>query len=76
MNWGSFAWRLVGIGWFVAVSIVGLMLFGLWLDKKLNTVPWLSLTGATLGTFVAMYGVYRLLAPGLKGDDHGNLDKK
>jgi len=76
LNWGNFAWRLIGIGWFVAISVVALTLGGLWLDKKLNTVPWFSLAGATLGTFVAMYGVFRLLAPGLKGDDKGSLKRK
>ncbi len=74
MNFGSFTWRLIGIGWFIAISIVGLMLFGLWLDKKFNTLPWLSLTGATLGTFVALYGVYRMVSSGLK--EEGNPKSK
>lgn len=76
MNWKSFAWRLVGVGWFVAVSVIAFTLGGLWLDKKLNTTPWLSLTGATLGTFVAMFGVYRMLATGLKGEDKGSQNGK
>lgn len=75
MNWGSFAWRLIGIGWFVALSIIVFTLGGLWLDNKLNTKPWLTLTGATLGTFVAMYGVYRLVAPGLNGKNKTNQSK-
>lgn len=76
MNWGNFAWRLVGIGWFVAISIVAFTFGGLWLDTKLNTKPWLSLAGATLGTSVAMYGVYRMLASGLKEEDRGSQNKK
>ena len=74
MNFGSFTWRLIGIGWFVAISIVAFTLGGLWLDNKLNTRPWLSLTGATLGTFVALYGVYRMVSSGLK--EEGNPKSK
>lgn len=50
----------------MALCIVLGTALGLWGDKSWGTKPWLSLLGATLGTVVAIYGVYRMLAPGLR----------
>jgi F0F1-type ATP synthase assembly protein I len=66
IDWRNFAFKLVGVGFYVAIVIVLGALGGLWLDSKLNTKPWLALLGVTLGTFVAMFGVYRMLRPGME----------
>ena len=66
MSWRRVAFTLVGVGWYIAFCIVLGALGGWWLDSKLNTKPWLALVGVTLGTFVAMFGVYRMLRPGME----------
>lgn len=72
------ALRLVGVGWFIAFCEVLGVLGGLWLDKKINTTPIFSLVGVTLGTFVALFGVYRMLRSDLiykkPGKDEGGKD--
>ena len=58
--------QLVGVGWYVALCIVGGTLGGLWLDGKLETVPAFTLTGVVVGGGVAMYGTYRMVLPLVK----------
>ena len=70
----DFFFKLVGVGWFVAICIVGGAVIGIVLDKKLDTEPILSLVFLTLGTVLALFGVWRMLAPGIQkpkkpGDD-------
>ena len=55
--------QMVGVGWYVAVCIVGGLGVGLWLDRKLDMVPVFTLAGILLGTVVAFYGVYKLVLP-------------
>ena len=54
--------RLVGVGWYVAICIVGGVWGGVWLDEKLGTSPLLLLIGLMLGIGAAGAGVYRMLA--------------
>ncbi len=60
-------WRialsLVGIGWYIGLSIIGGMLGGLWLDNTINTKPLFVIIGLILGIIVAVYGVYLILVP-------------
>jgi hypothetical protein len=53
--------RLLGIGWFVAICIVGGVWGGAWLDGKLGSSPLLLLIGLLLGLAIAGIGMYRLL---------------
>jgi ATP synthase protein I len=55
--------RLVGVGFYVGVSIVLGVLVGLWLDNRFHTRPILVLVGLFGGLFMAGYGVYRMLIP-------------
>ena len=71
MNRQRFAFTLVGVGFFIALTIVGGAAVGLWLDRKFHTTPILALVGVTLGTFLAMYGVWRMLRPGVGGKGKG-----
>lgn len=53
--------RLVGVGWFVALSIAGGALAGLALDNWLGIRPALTIVGVLLGVAVAVAGMYRML---------------
>ena len=55
------ALRLVGVGWYIGFCIFLGVWGGLWLDKQLNTTPFLVIAGLIIGVAVAVYGVYRLL---------------
>jgi len=61
-RWGV-ALRFIGVGWFVAISILLGVWGGLWLDAKLGTAPVMVIVGLFLGLAVAFYGVYRMLLP-------------
>lgn len=53
--------RMAGIGWFVAISIAGGALVGVWLDRQFGTQPALLLVGLAAGVIVAFLGMFRLL---------------
>jgi ATP synthase protein I len=57
------ALRFIGVGWFIAISILLGVWGGLWLDAKLGTAPIMVIVGLILGLLVAFYGVYRMLIP-------------
>ena len=57
------AFRVLGIGWFVAIAILLGVLGGLWLDDRLGTGPIFLITGILLGLTVAGYGVYAAIKP-------------
>ena len=63
-RWAA-ALRLVGVGWYVGISILLGVLGGLWLDNKFNTTPILVIVGLILGVTVAFYGVYRMILPNI-----------
>ena len=53
--------RLLGIGWYVALCIGGGALIGLWLDRRFDLSPVLTLVGLLLGIVIAGIGMYRML---------------
>jgi len=57
------ALRFIGVGWFIAISILLGVLGGLWLDTKFGIAPVMLIVGLILGLVVAFYGVYRMLLP-------------
>ncbi len=57
------ALRLIGVGFFIGVSIVLGVTAGLWLDSRFDTSPILVIAGLLLGIAVAFYGVYQMLLP-------------
>jgi ATP synthase protein I len=57
------ALRFIGVGWFIAISILLGVWGGFWLDGKLGTSPIMMIVGLILGLVVAFYGVYRMLLP-------------
>ena len=67
---GMFRWqaalRLIGVGWFIGISILLGVLGGFWLDSKYGTKPLWVIVGLVLGIVVAVYGVYQMLLPLIK----------
>lgn len=57
------ALNLIGVGWFVGVSLLLGVLGGLWLDSEFGSKPLFVIVGLILGIIVAAYGVYRMLLP-------------
>ncbi|MFA5760971.1 MAG: AtpZ/AtpI family protein [Dehalococcoidales bacterium] len=66
MNKWRSAMRYIGVGWYIAISIAGGTLGGLWLDNKFDTKPVFIITGLFIGLIVAFYGVYRMITPLMK----------
>lgn len=52
--------RLMGFGFFVALSIIGGLLGGVWLDGVVGLSPLFTLLGLLLGFLAAGGGVLRL----------------
>lgn len=57
---------IAGIGWVLVASVVLGTLLGAWLDRKLNTDPWLLVIGATAGTAAGIVYVWRVSKRSLK----------
>ena len=55
------AFRLVGIGWYVALCIALGVGGGVWLDRRFDLSPVFTLVGLFLGLGLAFYGGYRML---------------
>jgi uncharacterized membrane protein YfcA len=70
--------RLIGIGWYIAVCILLGTLGGRWLGQKLDGRSYevlFTLLGLFLGLIVAFFGVYRLLKAVVQNnqdEDKGN----
>ncbi len=52
----TLAWEL---GYSIALPLVGLALFGRFLDKKLGTFPWLLLISILISILISSYLVYK-----------------
>ena len=63
MNRRVAALQLVGVGFFIGISIVLGVVIGRWLDIKFDTGPVLVIVGLVFGLVVAFYGVFRMLLP-------------
>jgi F0F1-type ATP synthase assembly protein I len=61
------AMRLLGLGWYIAASIVLGVGSGLLLDGWLGTVPLFTLLGVLVGSVVGFYGMYRMVLPLTRG---------
>lgn len=63
--------RLIGVGWFIGISILLGILGGLWLDNRFATKPLFVIIGLILGITVAFYGVYQMLLPLIRDKQNG-----
>ena len=61
-QWGE-AVNLLSIGIFLAVSIMGGLGIGLWLDSIWGTKPLIMLIGLFLGISIGVYSTYQTIAP-------------
>jgi hypothetical protein len=55
------ALQLLGIGWYVGLSIGGGGLGGYWLGQQFGLNPLFTLLGIGVGIAAAVYGMYRML---------------
>ena len=76
MTWWAVALRLTGLGWYIALCVVGGVLGGLGLDKLIGTLPLFTLVGTVLGSVVAFWGVYKMILPVLYGARHQEMIRK
>ena len=53
--------RLLGIGWDVAICILGGGLGGYWIDGKFSISPLFTLAGLGLGLTLAILGMIKML---------------
>ena len=64
-----YAARFIGIGWSIALPIVGGILGGLWLDRHFGTSIIFTLAGVFLGLVVAALGTYRMIQQLIKDEN-------
>lgn len=57
--------RLIGIGWYFAVCVVGGLAGGFGLDALAGTRPLLTVLGLFLGLAIAFYGGYHMIKDSL-----------
>ncbi|HSW57109.1 MAG TPA: AtpZ/AtpI family protein [Dehalococcoidales bacterium] len=62
--------RILGLSFFIGISIFGGIVGGLWLDRKLDTQPVFILLGLALGLIVAFGGFYRVVISLLKNNQN------
>ncbi|UCE97498.1 MAG: AtpZ/AtpI family protein [Dehalococcoidia bacterium] len=63
------ALNIIGIGWFIGLSILLGLMGGLWLDNTLNTQPLFIIIGLLFGFIIAIFGIYKMLLPLLKNKE-------
>lgn len=66
------ALRYIGLGWYVALCLVAGVLLGLWADGWLGTQPLFLLVGLFLGLAGAFFGLTRVIARIVRGNNSGN----
>ncbi|MBG7617150.1 MAG: AtpZ/AtpI family protein [Chloroflexi bacterium] len=64
--------QLLGVGWYVSISIILGVLAGRWFDNKLDSEPLLLIIGLILGITLSVYGVYRMIPMIVKSDTKEN----
>lgn len=56
------AWGIYGaVGFQLAISVVGGLLLGSWIDGRFKTTPWLTLIGLLIGSIGGFYNLLRIL---------------
>ena len=70
MPWWVLALRLSGLGFYIALCIIGGIVVGVLVDGALGTKVIFLLVGLILGCASAFYGTYKMVSP-LLGSDAG-----
>lgn len=68
--------RLLGVGWYIAICIGGGALIGVWLDGRTSLGPLFTLVGLGLGIAFGVIGMYRMLLAVLAVDSESETDNK
>jgi hypothetical protein len=76
MPWWIIALRLTGLGWYIALCVVGGVIIGIWFDRTLGVTPTATLIGTVLGSTVAFWGLYRMIVPILYGSSSKKILSK
>lgn len=66
---GASASEFAGVGLQFALSIIGGLYLGQWLDRKLGSAPWFLIIGVFLGAGLSFYSMYRKLMAAQARDD-------
>lgn len=45
----------IGLGLQLAITVAALAFLGIWLDKKFDSSPWLTIVSSFLGVFAGLY---------------------
>ncbi|OGO40910.1 MAG: hypothetical protein A2Z04_00225 [Chloroflexi bacterium RBG_16_57_9] len=53
------AFQVLQLGWVVALMVIIPLLVGLWLDRRFDSAPWLTLVGMVIGILAGTFGVVR-----------------
>ena len=61
--------EFAGVGLQFAISIIGGLYAGQWLDRKLGSAPWLLIIGVFLGAGLSFYSMYRKLMGAQERED-------
>jgi len=70
-GWGKL-FRLMGIGWYIGLSILLPLLGGRWIDRRLDIPFFFTFLGMGLGLLIAFIGVYYFLQPAMKREGKEN----
>ena len=62
---GSIA-LIIQLGAMVVVVTILPLLIGIWLDRRLNTSPWITLLSLGVGIFAAVTAVYNIISSNYK----------
>ena len=68
--------RLLGIGWYIALCLIGGVFGGLWLDDRVGSRPLFTLLGMGVGLAIAAVGTYRMLMAVVSQDQHTKNQSK
>jgi F0F1-type ATP synthase assembly protein I len=63
MPWWVLALRLSGLGFYIALCIVGGIVVGVFVDRALGTKAIFLLVGLILGCVSGFYGTYKMVVP-------------
>ena len=68
------ALKLIGIGWYIAIFLVGGTILGVWLDRETGASPVFTITGLVFGLAIAGFGTYRMLLMVISKSQDENLE--
>lgn len=64
------------LGFLIAFPLITCILLGLWIDKRLNTFPWILLASVLVGMILTVVSVYKIVIPFLeKRSDNNKIIK-